>query len=661
MRMSWKPGLVLAALLLLAYGVYWPGLSGAFLFDDFGNLPPLGDYGPIQHAWQAWAWITSGFAGPTGRPIALASFLLDTRTWPVSPEGLKHTNLLIHLFNGLLLAGLLHALARGFGLDRRRAAWVAVLAAGLWLLHPLWVSTTLYVIQRMAMLAALFVFAGLWAFVQGRLWLRAGKPVRAYVAMSLGLALGTLLATLSKENGALLPLLAWLIEAFVFDADGRALDRDGRGFVWWRRVFVYLPSALLLAYLAYQLPLLFSGQTFGRDFTPAERLLTETRILWDYLRELWLPGLHDGGLFNDDIRLSTSLWQPLSTLFATLGLLGLIALAVGLRWARAPLARSIGLALGFYLVGQVLESSVIPLELMFEHRNYLPAGLMFLPLALWLVEGTTTTRRWPVWVAIALCVLLAGLTAKRAELWGKPFTQALVWAQEHPHSARAQSYLANFWEKTGNYPAAEHLLNAAFAEHPDDLLVLANRAFLACEMGSAPPTLAPALLSLARRGDLAQNVTAYQFDTFLGRLQTDCPVFGADFAMQLVNAALHNPTVADDPTTQRSLLSRRAQLELAAGQPLAAYDDFIAALRLPGTEPGARLLFAATLAGAHQQALALKLLNAVPTPWQQESGWSMAALHRRIVTEAGFYQESEAHLRRVLQEELAAPAPAAAP
>ncbi len=660
MRIDWKPFATGVVLLVLAYAVYWPGLSGAFLFDDFGNLPPMGDYGPIQHAWQAWAWITSGFSGPTGRPISLASFLLDTHSWPAPPEVFKDTNVLIHLLNGLLLAGLLHALARAFGLDRQRALWVAVLGAGLWLLHPLWVSTTLYVIQRMAMLAALFVFAGLWAFVQGRLWLRAGKPVRGYVAMSAGLALGTLLATFSKENGALLPLLAWLIEAFVFNADGRALDRDGRWFLWWRRVFVLLPSAALLAYLAYQLPILFSGQNFGRDFTPAERLLTETRIVWDYLRELWLPGLHDGGLFNDDIPLSISLFHPWITLFAALGLLGLMALAALLRFARNPLARAVGLALAFYFVGQLLESSFIPLELMFEHRNYLPAGLMFFPLAMWLVNRTTAQQRWPMWTAVVLLSLLALLPAKRADLWGKPFAQALAWAHEHPHSARAQSYLANFWEKTGNYPEAERLLDAAFAEHPNDLLVLANRAFVACDMGSAPAGLSAALLKLAGSGDLALNVTGYQFDTFLGRLQEDCSVFGAGFGMKLVTVALTNPHIANSPEAQRSLLSRQAQFYLAENQPQAAFDDFVRALKLPDTEPGARLLFAATLASAHHQALALKLLDTVPAPWQNIRGWSMADIHRRIVWDAGFYQESDAHLRKVLTEELAQKAAAAA-
>ncbi|MHB9022028.1 MAG: hypothetical protein ACYC3A_09390 [Halothiobacillus sp.] len=656
MRTDWKTFVAWAFLLALAYAVYLPGLSGAFLFDDYGNLPPMGDYGPIEHAWQAWAWITSGFAGPTGRPISLASFLIDTRSWPAPPAVFKQTNVLIHLINGVLLAGLSHALARGLGVSARRAAWVAVLAAGFWLLHPFWVGTTLYVIQRMAMLAALFVFAGLWAYVHGRLQLAAGRTVSGYVWMSTGLGLGTLLAVLSKENGALLPLLTWVIEAFVFDADHRAPDRQGRLFIWWRRVFIVLPSAVLLAYMAYQLPMLFSGQTYGRDFTPWERLLTETRIVWGYLGDLWLPSLHDGGLFNDDIHISTSVFTPLSTLFATLGIVLLLVLAAVTRRAKTPWLRAVGLAIAFYFVGQLLESTWLPLELMFEHRNYLPAGLMFLPLALLLVQHTQHERRWPIWVAVAILSVFALLTVKRADVWGKPFAQALSWANQHPDSARAQSYLANFWEQTGNYVEAEQLLDRAFHQHPNDLLVLANRAFVACDMNSAPAGLQSALLDLAQHGDLAQNVTGYQFDTFLSRLQTDCSVFGANFGMQLIDAALHNPAVVNNPTEQRSLLHRRALYWLRQSAPDNAFADMKTALLLPGTDPGSRLLFSAELASANQQKLALKLLDEVPSPLANITGWSMPDINRRVLRDAGFFSDSEAHLRATLQQDLAAPA-----
>lgn len=640
-------------LLLVAWLMYRPGLTGDFLFDDYSNLAPMGDYGPIRSFWQVIAWITSGFAGPTGRPVSLASFLIDTRVWPTSPEVFKTTNILLHLLTGLMLTGLLHALSRAFGVSKHQALWVGILGGGLWLLHPLWVSTTLYIIQRMAILAALFVFAGLWAYVHGRLQMIAGRRRRGYLWMSFGLVIGTLLAVLSKENGALLPLLAWVIEKFVFDSEDRAALQEGAVFIWWRRIFVMLPSLVLLGYLISQLPMLFSGLSYGREFTPYERLLTETRILWQYLGGLWMPGSHDGGLFNDDIRVSTSLWRPFSTLPATLGILALIGLALFWRRSKRIVQRAFGLTIVFYFVGQLLESTWLPLELMFEHRNYLPAGLMFFPLALLLVVRVRDGIRWPVWLSVGIFCGLAVLTYKRADLWGKPFQQALTWAHEHPDSARAQSYLANFWERTGNYPEASRLLDQAFQQHPQDLLVLANRALLACDMGSAPPDLGRELLKLARTGDLAQNVVGYQFDTFLSRLQSQCAVFGVDFGFALIDAALTNPQVKHAPDEQRSLLHRRAILWLDRNETTKAYADMLSALRLPHLAPGTRLLFAAELASAHHQRLALALLNEVPPPVANIHGWSMEAIHHRWLAHVGYYQKAEIHLRETLDKETA--------
>ncbi|MEW6560284.1 MAG: hypothetical protein AB1412_08810 [Pseudomonadota bacterium] len=659
------PLLALAALLALAWIVYWPGRTGAFLFDDYSNLAPLGDYGQIDIWWKVVAFLTSGFAGPTGRPLALATFLLDARNWPAAPEAFKLTNVAIHMLNGALLAGLCTALARALGLARRPAAWAGVLAAGLWLLDPFWVSTTLYVVQRMAMLAATFVFAGLWGYAHGRALLNAGRRRAGYVWMTAALTLGTLLAVLSKENGALLPLLAWVLEALVFDRHHTALERGGRAFLVWRWVFVRLPALAVLGYLATFLPGLWTGATAGRDFTPLERLLTESRIVWTYLGDIWLARTHDGGLFHDDIALSTGLLHPLSTLFAVLGIVALIVFAALSRWARHPVVAAAGVAVGFYLAGQVMESTWLQLELAFEHRNYLPAGLMFLPLAIALVgvmgfrssfaasatKLDLTPRRWPIWFALALLALFALQTARRADVWGKPFQQALVWAREHPDSPRAQSYLANFWSNTGNTPEAARLLDAALRQHPRSLILLINRAGVACAQGEAPPGLRGSLLQAAATANLADNVTQYQFGKLLDGLGT-CTALGADFGQALLVAALHNPH-AQQPGVQRDLLHREALAALSAGQTQAAYALDLQALRLPDLPVGARLRFAVELASAAHPQEALDLLDAVPSPLAHIHGWSMAALHQRWLRHVGFYQDSEAHLRKVLTAEIA--------
>ena len=656
------PPIALAALLMAAWLAYWPGRTGAFLFDDFSNLAPLGDYGRIDAWWKVVAYLTSGFAGPTGRPLALATFLLDARNWPASAEAFKLTNVALHLLNGALLAGLCAALARALGLARRPAAWAGVLAAGLWLLDPFWVSTTLYVVQRMAMLAATFTFAGLWGYAHGRALLAQGRRRSGYAWMSVSLTLGTLLATLSKENGALLPLLAWVLEALVFDRAGKAGEQGGPLLLWWRRVFIVLPALLVLGYLATFLPGLWTGAAAGRDFTPLQRLLTESRIVWTYLGDIWLARTHDGGLFHDDIAISTGLLHPWSTLFAVLGILGLAGFAAWSRRARGPVWAAAGVAVAFYLAGQVMESTWLQLELAFEHRNYLPAGLMFLPLAIALVRAAAPRQanaraaipigRWSVWLAAGLLALTALQTARRADVWGKPFQQALVWAHEHPDSPRAQGYLANFWSQTGNDAEAARLLDAALRRHPRSLILLINRAGVACAQGEAPAGLRAALLQAAGHARLADNVTQYQFGRLLDGMGS-CAVFGPDFDLRLIDTALRNPQ-AQGTVVQRDLIHRLALRALAHGQARQAYALDLQALRLPGLPVGARLRFAVELASAHHPQRALDLLNAVPSPLAHIQGWSMAALHQRWLRHVGFYQDSEAHLRRVLAREIAA-------
>src|SRR5690606_6940387 len=133
------------------------GLRGGFFFDDYLNLDAMGDYGGVTD-WETFrAFVFSGWSGPTGRPISLASFLLNDNSWPSYAPWFKKTNLLIHVLCGLLLCWASLLLLRNFkSVPERQAQWIAVLACAFWLLHPYMVSTTLYVVQRMAQLATLF-------------------------------------------------------------------------------------------------------------------------------------------------------------------------------------------------------------------------------------------------------------------------------------------------------------------------------------------------------------------------------------------------------------------------------------------------------------------------------------------------------------------------
>jgi tetratricopeptide (TPR) repeat protein len=446
-----------SAVLAIAIAAYWNGLGGPFLFDDFGSIAALGNYGGVTD-WETFRqFVFLGGAGPTGRPLALASFLIDGTNWPTEPWPFKRTNLVIHLLCGTLLAVLTFQVMRIVGTGRRHARWVALVSAGAWLLHPFLVSTTLYVVQRMAQLSTLFVFAGLAGYLYGRTRV-ATDGLRAYVIMSCSLVLGTVLAVLSKENGALLPLLAGVFEITILAATSRYRDQLARA---WVALFLVLPSVLIAAYLAYRA---VSHDFFAirppRDYSQYERVLTQPRILTDYLYNWFIPKLYTTGVFQDHFIKSTGLLNPVTTLLAFVLHAGLAGLAL-LKRRDWPL---FSLAVLFFYGGHLIESTVINLELYFEHRNYLPAAFLFLPLLALGARKLDTRMFWVV--ACASLLLLGGFTRFAATIWPDYSLIIAASAQKAPTSARAQGQYAMELFNTGRTEESLAILDNALQSIP---------------------------------------------------------------------------------------------------------------------------------------------------------------------------------------------------
>lgn len=646
LRTASAAGLAFVAVLLVAYGIYSPGLSGAFLFDDWSNLVLLGHQGRIDSFDKVVSFLLTGFAGPTGRPVSMASFLLDAQTWPAEPAPFKLTNILIHLLNGALLTGALWRLAQRLDAPRREAAWIAVLGAGLWLLHPLWVSTTLYVVQRMTMLAATFVFAGLWAYLHGRQLLGEGRGAAGYGWCSAAVVLCGPLAVLSKENGALLPLLILVVDRYA-PAPVASLPR---GWSLWRLLFLGVPSVLLLAYLAMGLPGLVRGDAGFREFTPGQRLLTQARIIWEYLALLLLPRPYSDGLFSDAIPVSKGLLSPPSTLVGLLALAGLVALAERLRRSVPVVA----VAIMFFLAGHVLESTWIQLELRFEHRNYLPAALLFLPLAWWLVRTPVLGRKGRAVAAAALCCVLAAETWIAADLWGRPFAQALAWARRNPDSPRAQSHLANMWTQVGNHAEAERVLRRVWAKHPADMLLLAGLVGAECKLGALSPGSREALFAAVEAADPSYPVTRFQVDKTLSFLRAGgCRDLGRGEFDQLIDAGLANPRGSEVAPWRQMLLQQRAQLRLDQGRGEDAFDDLMEAARAVPSDDGV-LAGAALLAQRGEPALALRFLDTAARPDEAAppAGPLVARLRVAWKRHTQYHVRESRELRKTIEQEL---------
>jgi Tfp pilus assembly protein PilF len=294
-----------------------------------------------------------------------------------------------------------------------RQQFVALLAATLWAVHPIQVQAVTYIVQRMASMAAMFYLLGIYCYLKARLnSLPANRGLLfAGCIVSYFLALG------SKENSAMFPLALLLVEVVFFqDPNNPQTSKK----LFWCAVggvfFVVLSGALFF----------MKGQIFSflkgyaaRPFTLWERLLTEPRILVLYISQIFypLPGRFSIG---HDIAVSTSLFKPWTTLPAIFLISGFIAGSIR-QIKQWPLA---AFAVLFFFLNHLIESSIIPLELVFEHRNYLPSLFLFVPVASLIKKALDRCkgRKHPVYrvLAAATVALIVGLgisTHARNSVW----------------------------------------------------------------------------------------------------------------------------------------------------------------------------------------------------------------------------------------------------
>lgn len=395
--------------------VYWPGLSGDFIYDDTTNFETLTRWTEGLSSWQA--VVLDHNAGPLGRPVAMATFLFNAATSGMDPFWFKLTNLLLHLLIGLIVYLVVVRLNHR---DRQIIAHLeasALVITAVWLLHPMMVGTVLYAVQRMAILSALFMLLAMLAYLIGRTRIEAGRSRAGVFWIAIGVPVFTLLAAFSKENGVLAPLLCVVLEWVYFrPKDGARRPRAVRALLW---IGVALPSLAALILLISR-PELFLAGFENRPFTMYERLLTQGRVLFDYLGNLLLPMGPSMSLFRDEYPISTGLFSPWTTALAALGWGSIIVLAVRLR--RSIPAFSAGA--GIFLVGHAMESSILPLMMYFEHRNYLPALGVFLAMAglvCWgaeKIQHSLTNPKLLYRTSIAaLLIALSTATLGRAMLW----------------------------------------------------------------------------------------------------------------------------------------------------------------------------------------------------------------------------------------------------
>lgn len=430
-------GFVLAAVLFCVFRIYQPALNGPFVFDDGPNLvenhalhlssPTLKN---IKFA------LESVQAGPFGRPVAYLSFALNYYFFGPEAYSFKLVNLIIHLLNGVCVFLLTKLLLRAYRLanrvhfDKQRIQWLALATASLWLLHPLALTSVLYIVQRMNSLATLLCFLTFLCYFSGRLKQFTGRSGIPQFIAAFGIFAP--LAVFSKENSILIPYFLlisdWILLRF------KTRSKSGRWIVRGLLLSAVLPLIVGLSIWDDFPGSLLAGYKL-KPFTLSEHVLTESRVLWYYLKLIFIPDPADFGLYHDDITVSKGLFQPLTTVLSVAGLLLLVTGAL-LFWKKAPV---LSFAILFFLIGHSLESSIFSLEIAHEHRNYLPMFAMVFLFAYYGLHPRILkhSARWVIAGFVLLLGLIAVITMNRASDWKDIGSLSIAQAQHHPHSARS--------------------------------------------------------------------------------------------------------------------------------------------------------------------------------------------------------------------------------
>jgi len=454
------PFFFLALLSILAYSNTF---GSPFVFDDHVNI--LLNPAIKLSALSLESIRNVSLLSPNkNRLLPNLSFALNYYVDGFNVFGFHLINISIHIataFTFFLLAANTLQLARVGG----RAKEIAFAAALLWAVHPLQTNGVTYIVQRMTSMATLFFLLSLLCYIKARI--QDHKDIKKVLLFAASFFFG-IMALLSKENSGMLPVMIVGYELFFLRGFGTGgKDR--------KKIFLLYAAGLLLFIIISFLflgdrPLehIFSGYG-ARDFTPGQRLLTETRIVFHYLTLLILP-LPSRLNLAYDFPLSTGLLSPSQTLLAILGLIAMVTLIFHL-YRRDRLT---AFAIFWFLGNLLIESTLIPLELIFEHRMYMPSMFLILAAMAWcyrLALNKTYKARVPV---IAIVLIFSFFTWQRNNAWHNEIRLWTDVVNKSPQLARAYVNLGKAYEIQNEHGQAEKILLQAIKLDPKEGAAFVN-------------------------------------------------------------------------------------------------------------------------------------------------------------------------------------------
>lgn len=475
-----RPWVILLLALILTILSLMPGLKAPFFFDDDANIVNnTAIHITAFNLDELTASLAGPQAGPFGRPISVLSFAVTYYFFGLDAFAYRVINLCIHLINGVLLFWLMTLLFSKFSTIKHK--WLPVWIATIWLIHPINFLPVMLSVQRMTLLSALFMLLALISHIKFTTTDNNKKIIWLCAAWLFFWPL----SVLSKETGLLFPLYVFIITCVTTLSLSQRTNQHEN--VKNKSALLFL---VLIIFLVMVGMFLFMGSDWlesaysMRAFSLEQRLMTEARVLWVYFGQTLFPAYNAFAIYHDDFLLSANIMQPITTLISVATWIAVIG-CILLKWSRYPI---FCFCISWFLIGHLIESTFLPLEIMHEHRNYFPSiGLIiFVSYAAFIFFQKFKLMDQPKLIfviALMPIMILSFFTWMRASQLGNVLVGLQVEAAQHPQSARA------------NYSAAIGLLKAGYGAS-DDVIVAEKIQQLLVRSGEADPTFKLNYLSL---------------------------------------------------------------------------------------------------------------------------------------------------------------------
>jgi len=395
----------IVGLLLITVIVYAGTLHHSFHFDDKSNISqnPFIQISTISVD----ELVKAGIKGKNpNRPVAKISFALNYYFHGLDVKGYHIVNIIIHLLAGIVLYYFVKiTLSIRLARDMFDETWfIPFFTALIWLVHPLHTQSVTYIVQRMNSMASMFFIMAMLFYVKGRLTPERMRRVLFFIISFIA----GILAFGSKENTATLPLFILLYEWYFFQDFRLKISRQ--------QLFWVIAIGLMFVFVLYfflgSSPLSKLFPDYGsRPFTMAQRLLTQPRVVLHYISLIFYPEPSRLNL-DYDFPLSYSLVSPITTLLSILVIVGMLGLAI----YTAKKNRLYSFCILWFLGNLIIESSTIPLEIIFEHRTYLPSMMVIFSFVLLLFQ-LVKKREVLIVCLVGIILLFSHWTYVRNKAW----------------------------------------------------------------------------------------------------------------------------------------------------------------------------------------------------------------------------------------------------